>query len=132
MKVNDALANTYAVAALAALDSGAGPALLKFYTASQPAGPNIAITSQTLLGTLTCSDPAGTISGRVLTFSAITDDSAADSSGAATWARMLDSDGNAVHDFTVTATGGGGDITLNTTTIVAGGPIQITSFTITF
>jgi len=132
MKVNDTIANGFATDFLAAVDADAGAGTLKFYTGTQPAGPNTAITSQTLLGTLTLSDPAGSVSGRVLTFSAITEDSSADDTGTCTWARMLDNSGDAIADFSVTATGGGGDITLNTVSIVAGGPIQVTSATITF
>jgi hypothetical protein len=132
MKVNNAVANSFATAVLAALDAGSGPSVIKFYTGAQPAGPNTAITSQTLLGTLTCSDPSGTISGRVLTLSTVTEDSSADATGTCTWARHEDSDGNAVADYSVTATGGGGDIELNTVNIVTGGPIQITGGTITF
>lgn len=132
MKVNNSLANSYATDTLAAMDAGTGPSQIKFYTASQPAGPNTAITSQTLLGTLTCSDPSGSVSGRVLTLGTVTEDSSADATGTCTWARHLDSDGNAVADYSVTATGGGGDIELNTVNIVAGGPIQITGGTITF
>ena len=74
--------------------------------ATQPAGPDTAVTSQTLLGTVTCSDPAGVVAGRVLTLSAITEDAAADASGTCTWARGYDSNALACADYTVTATGG--------------------------
>lgn len=132
MKVNDTIANGFATDFLAAIDADAGAGGLKFYTAAQPAGPNTAITSQTLLGTLTLADPAGSVTGRVLTFSAITEDPVADNSGTATWARLLDNSGDAIADFTVGATGSGADIELNTVDIVAGGPIQVTGGTITF
>jgi hypothetical protein len=132
MKVNDSVANGFATDFLAALDAGAGASVIKFYDGTKPAGPDTAITTQTLGGTLTCSDPAGTISGRVLTLSAITEDSAADASITTTWARHETGDGVAIADYTVTATGDGGEIELNTVSIVAGGPIQITSFTVTF
>jgi hypothetical protein len=132
MKVNDAVANGFATDFLVALDAGAGASVIKFYDGTKPAGPDTAVTTQTLGGTLTCSDPAGTISGRVLTLSAITEDSVADASITTTWARHETSDGVAIADYTVTATGGGGEIELNTVSIVAGGPIQITSFTVTF
>lgn len=133
MKLSDSRANATATAVLGDIDAGAGAATIKFYTGTQPATPDTAITSQTLLGTLTCSDPSGSVSGRVLTFSTITQDSSADATGTATWARVATSAGTAVLDLSVTAVGGGGDIQMNTTSIVTGAPIGITgSPTITF
>ena len=114
-----------------ALNGGTGAATIKIYTGTKPAGPDTAITTQTLLGTLTCSDPAGSVTSGTLTFGSITQDSSADATGTATWARLADSSGTAVVDIDVTATGGGGFLQMNTTSIVIGGPILISSFTIT-
>lgn len=115
----------------ARLNLGSGPATIKFYTGTQPANADTALSGNTLLGTLTCTDPeAPAASSGTTTFSAITQDSSADATGTATFARIQDSDGNNVIDCDVTATGGGGAITLNTTSIVTGGPIVISSFTI--
>lgn len=116
---------------IAALDAGSGAAYARFYTGTMPATPATAITTQTLLGTMTCSDPCATRAGGVITFDAITQDSAADASGTATWARLFDSAGNAKIDLDVTDDAGTGAIKLNTTTIVAGGPIQLNSLVIT-
>ena len=113
------------------LNLGSGAATIKLYTGTKPADPDTAITSQTLLGTLTCSDPAGTVSGRTLTFGAVTMDSAADATGTATWARLADSAGVAVIDIDITTTGGGGFGQMNTTSIVIGGPITAPSVVIT-
>jgi hypothetical protein len=111
------------------LNAGSGAATLKIYAGTRPATGG---TATTLLGTLTFSDPAAaSASSGVLTFSAITQDSSADATGTATWARAADSAGTFVFDCSVTATGGGGDIQLNTTSIVIGGPISITSASIT-
>lgn len=131
MKLKVALRNAIAQLIVDAMNAGAGPGVLKFYTATQPAGPAIAITDQVLLGTLTCSDPAATVTGGVITFDSVTQDSAADATGTATWVRAEDSDGNAVADFDVTNEAGTGAIKINTVSIFAGGPIQMTSFTIT-
>lgn len=115
-----------------ALNAGTGPATIKIYNGTKPASPDTAISTQTLLGTLTCSDPAAAApASKTLTFSAITQDSAADATGTATWARLLDSDNNALIDVDITATGGGGFLQMNTTSIVIGGPILISSFVIT-
>lgn len=131
--VNNAVANSCATDLHTALNAGSGAATIKFYTGTKPAGPDTAITSQTLLGTLTCSDPAGSVSGRVLTFGAITNDTAADADGTAAWARLLDSDGVAVLDVSVGLSGSGADIIMNNTTFVSGvGPISITSLTVTY
>lgn len=131
IKLSTATRTAMANAIIAQIDAAAGAATLKFYTGTQPAGPDTAITDQVLLGTLTCSDPAATASAGVITFDAITQDGASDNSGTPTWARLADNSGAAVADFDVTNNAGTGAIKLNTTTVVAGGPIAMTSFTIT-
>lgn len=115
----------------AAIDAGAGSGTIKIYTGTQPTSAADAITTQTLLGTLTFSDPCGTSASGTLTMSAITQDSSADATGTATWARIADSTGATVCDVDVTATGGGGTLQFNTTSFVIGGPILISAFTIT-
>jgi hypothetical protein len=49
----------------------------------------------------------------------------------ATWFRIVTSGGTQVIDGSVTASGGGGDLELSTTTVSIGLTINITSFTIT-
>jgi len=129
---SDALAADFGAATLARLNAGSGPAKFRVYTGVQPAKPDVAITSQVLLGTLTCSDPAGTFSGRRLTFGAITQDSAADNGGTATWGRVFDSDDNPVEDVDVGVTGGSAFAQLNNVLIVVGGPISVSSCYIDF
>lgn len=115
------------------LDGGAGAGYVEIRTGSQPATVATAA-SGTLLGTLTLSDPAfgnaTAASPSVATASAITSDTNADASGTAGWFRGYDSTGAAVIDGSITATGGGGDMTLDTVSIVAGGTIALTSWTI--
>lgn len=130
-KLSTSTRSAMANAVVAAIDAGSGPALLRFYTGTMPAGPDTAVSTQTLLGTLTCSDPCATQSNGVITFASITQDSSADATGTCTWARLVTSDGTAVADFDVTDTGGTGSIKLNVVTIVTGGPITMTSLTIT-
>lgn len=117
----------------ALLDAGTTGALINIYTTgtSQPATGG-AITDQTLLGTLTMSTTSfpAAASG-TMTANAITQDSAADASGEATWARITDSDSTFVMDVNVSESGGGGEIILNDTTIVQNGTISLNSFTIT-
>jgi hypothetical protein len=127
LTLSTALRTTLADAILAAFDSGTA-ATIQIRSGTRPAGPGTTA-SGTLLATVALGDPSFTESGGVLTIvdpDAVT--GAAD--GTATWARLLN-DSTAVLDFQVTATGGGGDITLSTTTISTGLSVDITGGTIT-
>lgn len=128
---SDALAGTILTDINTALNAGSAAGTVKFYTGTKPAKPNTAIATQILLGTLTLSDPAGNVSGRNLVFSPITQDSSADATGVATWARLADSNGVAVIDVDVSNVGGGAFLQMNTTSVVMNGPILISSMTIT-
>jgi hypothetical protein len=133
MRVAAAVRNAMLDALIARIDADAGAGTIKIYTGTQPTDGDTALGAQTLLATLTFSTTsAPAASGGVITFSAITEDSSADATGTAAWARIQDNSGDNVFDCDVTATGGGGTIELNTVSIVAGGPLQITAFTITF
>ena len=125
-----------AAARNAMLDSGittiiGNAGLLRIYTGAPPATVAAAATG-TLLAELVMASPfaPGAAAG-VLTPGAITQDSSADASGTAGYFRMLTSGAVAVLQGTVTVTGGGGDLTLNTTSIVAGVPVLVTGGTIT-
>jgi len=119
--------NTQVDAGAALLDSGT----INFYTGSMPATPETAVTTQTLLGTVTFGATAfGNAAGGVATANGITGDTSADDTGTVTWARLLQSDGSTVvADCDVTATGGGGAITVANTSIVSGQTIEVTSLT---
>lgn len=111
------------------LDQGSGAAKIRVRTSTQPTNVGDA-ENGTLLGTLTCSDPAfGNSSTGTATASAITSDTSADASGTAGHFRMLDSDDNPICDGTCGQ--GSGDLSFDNTTIVAGGVIAISSFTVT-
>ena len=111
-----------------AIDAGATGGLIEIRTGAAPAAVEDA-DAGTILGTLTYSaTSAPNAAAGLLTFSAITQDAAADATGTAEHARITDSNGVPVFDCSVTATGGGGVIELNTVSIVTGGPISITSF----
>src|SRR5215207_437787 len=102
---------------------------LRIYSGTRPATGG---TETTVLAELALSATmAPAASGGVLTLNAITQDSSANASGTASWFRLMTSANAAVVDGSVSATGGGGDMELVTTTITAGQPVQITSFTIT-
>jgi len=85
----------------------------------------------TTVATLTFSNPAfGAASSGVATASAITADSSA-VGGTVAKAEFRQGGGTAVVLCSVTATGGGGDITLNSVVISAGQQVSITSLTYT-
>ena len=101
---------------------------LRIYSGTRPATGG-AIT--TLLAELTCNATfAPAASGGVLTLNAITQDSSADATGAATWARIFKSDGTTIALDCSVGTAAA-DIILNTTSIVAGAAVACTSATIT-
>src|SRR3990167_7593522 len=107
------------------LDTG-GAGTIKLYTATIPTDADTALGAQTLLATLTfnaASFPAA--SNGVLTAAAITDDSSADASGTATWARIATSGATTKMDVTVGTSGE--DINFNSNVFAAGAAISITS-----
>lgn len=103
-------------------------ALLRIYDGSRPATGGAATT---LLAELTCSSAlAAAASAGALTFNAITQDSSANATGTATWARIVKSDGT-THVLDCSVGTSGADINLNTTSIVAGAAVSVTSAVIT-
>lgn len=111
-------------------DAGAAAGKLRIYTGAQPASANDAA-SGTLLADVTLVDPAfGNAATGVATLAdpgAVTGSAA----GNAGWFRILDSDLNTVMDGSVTATGGGGDLTLSNISIASGQTVDITGGSVT-
>lgn len=118
------------------IDAGAAAGTIAFYDGTMPADADTAVSTQTLIATLTFSDPAfgdATAASSVVTTAtanAVTADTSIDANGTITWARVADSDGNVVFDCDVTNTGGGGTITMANTTVTAGGTLELTAFTV--
>lgn len=113
------------------LDAGAAAATLAIRTGSPPATPATA-DSGTLLATLTFSDPAfGNSATGTATASAITSDTNADNSGDAGHFRAKDSDGNVIFQGTAGEAADTPDMTFDEKSIVAGGTVACTSFTVT-
>ena len=101
--------------------------LIRIYDGTRPATGG---TATTLLAELTVAGAfAAAASAGVLTVNSVTQDSSANATGTATWFRVTTSGGTAVIDGNVGTSGS--DLNLNTTSIVTGGPVAITSFTIT-
>ena len=109
--------------------AGSG-ALIRIYSGAQPSGGGTP--GGTLLGTLTVAGAfASGASAGVLTINAITSDSAADATGTASWFRAVTSGGTYVFDGDISVTGGNGDMTLDTLSIILNGTIAVTSATLT-
>ena len=117
-----AVRSAEAAAILAAIDAAVGAGKLRIYDGSRPATGG---TVTNLLAELPFSNPAGSVTNGVLTLDPITDDSAADADGTATWFRILDGDDTFVLDGS--AGESGTDIILGGATIVEGGTVAITS-----
>ena len=110
-------------AGLALLNAG----FIKIFTTPQPANANTAITTQTLLATLTFSATAfGVNSAGISTANAIGSDTDAAATGTAVWARCFKSDGTtAVFDMSVGVTGA--DLNLASVSIVQHATVSLTS-----
>jgi hypothetical protein len=120
-------------AKLDAVETAVGTsAVLKIRTGAAPA--NVATAdSGTVLATLSLpSDWMAAASGGTKALSGTWQDTSADATGTAAHFRIYASDGTTAHiQGTVTATGGGGDMTLDNTSITSGQQVTITSFTLT-
>jgi len=107
-------------------------AVLKIRTGSAPANVGTA-DSGTVLATITLpSDWMAAASGGSKTLSGTWQDASADAAGTAGHFRLYASDGTTAHmQGTVTATGGGGDMTVDNTSFAAAQSFTVTSFTLT-
>lgn len=111
-------------------DLGAGAGTIEIRSGTRPTTANDTATG-TLLATVTLIDPAfGAASTGVATLADPAPVTGA-AAGTATWFRGLDSTGATVMDGSVTATGGGGDLTLATTTISVGLSVDVTGGSVT-
>lgn len=127
-----AAARNAAAAAIAALvDAGPGPGVIQIRTGTQPTTGDDAATG-TLLATVTLADPSfGAASAGTVTLQGTSLSTTGVAAGTAGWFRVLDSTGATVLDGSVTATGGGGQLELSTTTISIGLTVQVTSGSLT-
>jgi hypothetical protein len=110
---------------------GASP-IMRIYSGAAPANPAAAATG-TVLATINL--PADWLlaaaSGQKLQ-SGTWQDNAADAAGTAGYWRVFDSTGTTAHmQGTITATGGGGDMTVDNTILAIGQQFTVTSFGIT-
>jgi hypothetical protein len=133
MGISNAIAILMCNAAVDALDGGAGAATIAVYGDTRATDVDTAVGAQTLLGTLTCSDPAfgdavDDTPGALATASAITADASADNTDTATWFRASTSAPTACIDGNVGTSSA--DMILNTVAVVAGAEIAISAWTV--
>ena len=127
------LSTTVRNARLDAIETAIGAsAVLKIRTGAAPANCGTA-DSGTVLATLSLpSDWMAAASSGSKAKSGTWEDASADNAGTAAHFRVYASDGTTCHlQGTVTATGGGGDMTLDNVSIGAGQAVTITGFTLT-
>ena len=120
-------------AALDAIETTIGTApLLRIRTGAAPANCAASRTG-TVLATMTLpSDWWAAASSGAKALSGTWQDSSADATGTAGHFEIMDSGGTTCHmQGSVTATGGGGDMTLDNTSITAGQQVTVTTFTVT-
>ncbi len=120
-------------AVLDAIETAVGTsAVLKIRSGSVPANVGTA-DAGTVLATLNLpSDWLAGASGGSKALTGTWQDTSADATGTAGHFRIYASDGTTAHiQGTITATGGGGDLTLDNTSIASGQQVTVTSFSIT-
>lgn len=100
---------------------------LRIYDGTQPATADTAVGAQTLLAELRFGNPAfAAAAAGVATANPLTQDTAANATGGATWFRALKSDGaTVVYDGSVGTSGA--DCNINSTAIQVGAAVSVTS-----
>ena len=126
IRAAEAAVNAAVDAMTALLNSGK----IRLYGDTRPTTGDTAVGAQTLLAELTFGTAAfGAATGGTATANTITADSSANDTDTATWFRLFKSDETKVLDGEIGTSGC--DLNLNTTSIVAGAEVSITSMTVT-
>ena len=133
LQISNVAARTGLNAITALLNAG-GAGLLRVYSGTKPTDSDTAQSDNTVLisFTLNATAFANAVDANpdaTALANAIADVSAS-ATGTATFFRLLNNAGTCVAQGTVTATGGGGDCTLTTTSVVSGAPCSVTSLTL--
>jgi hypothetical protein len=106
-------------------------AILKIWSGTAPANCAASDTGTTLVSYTLASDWAAAASSGSKSFNNTPISGTASATGTATYFRIFNSAGTTCHwQGTVTATGGGGDMTLDNTSIASGQTVNVTSFTL--
>lgn len=109
---------------LSHLNLGAGAARVRLYPTPRPALGGTP--AGAMLVEIGLTNPAGSVAGGVLTLTPAADGVVA-TGGVATWARVVNGNGDLSFDCDVTALAGAGEIKMASTTLISGGAARITS-----
>ena len=110
---------------------------LTFYSGTMPSVGGGSASGCTVLAQVVTGNPLGSVAydsgsnSYKLTFGASTPDGNTAAAGTATWARLAPSGGGWIADFDVTATGGGGAITMPSVAMYQGGIMSLNNCVIT-
>ncbi|MFZ6655672.1 hypothetical protein [Undibacterium sp. TJN19] len=121
--VSQAHINARLAGSLAHLDTGSAHARIRVYGGTQPPAGGAA---STMLAEIVLSKPAGVIAGSVLTLTQ-EEDTLIARTGIATWARVINGNGDIAFDCDVSDAAGGGVLKLSTTQLYAGGKLPLQS-----
>lgn len=121
--ISTAHADARLAGTMAHMDTGSANARIRIYDGTRPAGGGAATT---LLVEIELDKPSGAIAGGVLTL-ASSDVPLVANSGVATWARIVNGNGDYSWDCDVSLEGGAGEVQLPDTTLFAGGKTQLVS-----
>jgi len=110
---------------LAYLDTGTGNAAVRIYGGTRPATPADVPTSAMLVQ-VGLTKPAGSVAAGVLTLTQLEDGLIAET-GIATWARVVNGNGDTAFDCDCGEGAGAWEVTLAQTQLYAGGAARITS-----
>lgn len=132
IRLATASATASADAVVDRIDADAGAGTLKIYSGTVPADGDTT-PAGTLLATIALADPAFGAASSIssaISRAVMTDPAAVNAvaTGTAGCYIVEDQSGDNVWSGDVTATGGGGSLTLSTTSLVSGSPVDITSF----
>ena len=130
LNLNSSTKNAAVAAAVGYID-GAGQGKIMLFSGVQPSSGDVpadfsTLLCQILLPTTSFQTP---VSG-VATANGTPLNGAISASGTAAWFRVFRGNGSPVCDGSITVTGGGGDMTMDTISLIQGGVVSIQSFTI--
>lgn len=111
------------------LNTGSGTAAVRIYGGARPGSVNSAPGSSVLVN-IPLSAPAGTVATGQLTLSP-SGPGTVSTGGTATWARVVNRNGDTAFDMDVGLTGSGAECILTQTTLTPGNLVSITSAVLT-
>lgn len=104
---------------------------LEIRVGTQPASADDTVSGSLLVQMTLPADAFGAANAGAIQKNGTWQDTSANDTGIAGWFRLKNGDDTLRIDGSVTVTGGGGNLTLNSISIVAGGTVTVTSFSIT-